>query len=99
MKLREWQWDQQSYAEVEYPDAPIKAFVDFFRTTKQWRENPEQVFARWMKFERELTEARNAIAEGLAEACTETTKAGEPCRGKVVSGGLCMAHLKASKAA
>jgi hypothetical protein len=100
MKLKEWAWDEQCYVEVEYPDAPIKAFVEFFRNGKQWRENPEQCFARWMKLERELTDAKNdAAKEAPADRCTATTKAGEPCKGKAIEDGLCMSHVRAARAA
>jgi hypothetical protein len=100
MKLLEWQWDQQNYVEVEYPDAPIKSFVEFFRNGKQWRENPEQCFARWMKLERDLTDAKNDAARAKpTDRCTATTKAGEPCRGKAIEDGLCMSHARAARAA
>ncbi len=59
MKLTEYNWDTQLNEEIDYPDEPIKAFVDFFRVTKQWRESPEVVYQHWLMFERELTAIRN----------------------------------------
>ena len=44
MKLKEWDWDNQCYIEREYPDEPIKAFVDFMCNNNQWmcsRKNEE----------------------------------------------------------
>lgn len=103
MKLREWdtnQPNQGAYVEREYPDQPGLDFINWFRNTRQWRESPEMVYQRWLKFERELADARNAgLTSVPGQKCSETTKAGNPCKGKPVSDGLCIAHLKAAQAA
>lgn len=102
MKLREWDHNAQGYTEVEYPDAPIKAFVDWFRTTKQWREHPEECFHRFMRFQRELVDAQTDAhrAEAAQKApCSATTASGDPCKGKAVRDGLCIAHVKVTQAA
>ncbi len=100
MQLREWDdtaGPSGGYVEVEYPDSIIKEFVDYFRTTKRWREDPEIVYARWMVFERNLTEVRNQRANRIASnVCTATTKSGEPCRiTNSVEGGVCAIHRRA----
>ncbi len=100
MQLREWDHDagpSGRYVEVEYPDDIIKDFVNYFRVNKQWREDPELVYARWLVFERKLTEARNQAAKQTADSrCTATTKSGEPCRiTNSVEGGVCAIHRRA----
>ncbi len=100
MQLREWDHDagpSGSYVEVEYPDEIIKEFVNYFRVNKQWREDPELVYARWLVFERKLTEARNQAATEAADSrCTARTKSGEPCRiTNSVEGGVCAIHRRA----
>jgi hypothetical protein len=102
MKLREWDFSHGpsgGYVEVEYPDSVVKAFVDWFRTTSQWKESPEQAYARWLKFERELTEAKEDAAQKAAVAgCPAPTLSGEPCKARVTASGLCAAHTKAQAA-
>jgi hypothetical protein len=100
VQLREWDHDagpSGQYVEVEYPDDIIKGFVNYFRVTKQWREDPELVYARWLVFERKLTEARNeAAAEAVDRRCTAKTKSGEPCRiTNSVEDGVCAIHRRA----
>ena len=100
MQLKEWNYDagpSGRYVEVEYPDAIIKDFVDFFRVTKAWREDTPLAYARWLKLERELTEARNQAATQAADGrCTAETKSGEPCRiTNSVEGGVCAIHRRA----
>ncbi len=104
MRLKEWDHGagpSGGYVEVEYPDEIIKAFVDYFRVNKQWREDPEIVYARWLVLERELTESRNQAAKHVAEGgCTAPTKSGEPC--KITFGiedGICAIHRRALVAA
>ncbi len=104
MQLREWDHDagpSGGYVEVEYPDDIIKGFVNYFRLNKQWREDPEVVYARWLVFERELTEARNQAATQTANSrCTAQTKSGQPCRiTNSVEGGVCAIHRRALVAA
>ncbi|KKN06682.1 hypothetical protein LCGC14_1074790 [marine sediment metagenome] len=104
MQLREWDYEagpSGRYVEVEYPDDIIKGFVDYLRNTKQWRENPEVVYARWLVLERQLTEARNEAATQAADSrCTARTKSGEPCRiTNSVEGGVCAIHRRALVAA
>jgi hypothetical protein len=96
VKLREWDFNaanQGAYAEVDYPEAIVKEFVDWFRNTRQWRESPEMVYARWLKFERELTDFRNSGEPADPSMCSALTKTGEPCKGKAVRDGLCIAHV------
>ena len=104
MQLREWDHEagpSGSYVEVEYPDEIVKKFVNYFRLNKQWREDPELVYARWLVFERELTEARNQAATQTADnECTAPTKTGKPCgiTNSVVD-GVCAIHRRALVAA
>ena len=91
--LREWDWDAQAFVEREYPWAALKSFVDDLRLGNRWRENPEVVFNRFMKLERELTAARNEVTRAAAAlVCNATTKAGNPCKGRPLDDGLCVAH-------
>ncbi len=104
MQLREWDdkaGPSGGFVEIEYPDEIIKEFVDYFRTTKRWREDPEIVYARWMVFERNLTEVRNQRANRIADSrCTAPTKSGEPCRiMNSVEGGVCAIHRRTLVAA
>lgn len=103
MHLREWDYNagpSGGWVEVEYPDEPIKKFVDYLRVSKQWREDPELVYRRWMQFERELTDVRNAAARpvevpaaDVVIQCSGKTKAGEPCRiTHGIQDGLCHIH-------
>ena len=98
MQLREWDHDagpSGGYVEVEYPDDIIKDFVNYFRVNKQWREDPELVYARWLVFERKLTDARNQAATQTVR-CTAETKSGQPCRiTNSVEGGVCAIHRRA----
>lgn len=104
MKLREWDYTHGGsggFVEVEYPDEVIQDFVNWFRTKRQWRERDatELVFLHWMRFERHLTDARNAQAliDAVAEpeSCTAETKAGNPCKNMVgVENGLCHIHRR-----
>lgn len=99
VQLREVDWDNPNggHKLVEYSAKPVEAFIDWLRTTSQWKENPERVYDRFMRLQRDLTDERNA--QDSQDRCSETTKAGEPCKGRPVEGGLCMAHLKARQAA
>jgi hypothetical protein len=103
VKLKEWNWDTQQYDEFEYDDEIIKGFVEYFRLNKQWREDPDVVFARWLKFERDLTDARNdaaTLAAPLADRCTADTKSGNPCRNTIgIENGICAVHRRALVAA
>ena len=106
MQLKEWDHGagpSGGYVEVEYPDDIIKGFVNYFRVNKQWREreNMEMVYHHWLKFERELTEARNQAAKQIdPDVCTAKTKSGEPCQiTNSVEDGLCAIHRRALVAA
>ncbi len=103
MELREWDHNagpSGGFVEVEYPDDIIKDFVNYFRINKQWREDPEIVYRRWLVFERELTDARNARNQAIAtqnteNRCTALTKSGDPCQvTNSVEDGLCAIHRR-----
>ena len=103
VQLKEWDHDaglSGRFVGVEYPDKIIQDFIDYFRTTHRWREEPEIVYARWMVFERELTDVRNQAATlAAAGQCTAETKSGDPCRiTNSVEDGLCAIHRRASRA-
>lgn len=62
MKLKETFWDAPGGAaeiEVEYPDAPIKDFMDWLRKTSAWLENPELVHRRLRRLNGVLADWRN----------------------------------------
>lgn len=109
MFLKEWDFDNQCFAEVEYPDGIIKSLIDFLRNNNQWRDEPRLVGDRLHHFERELTDVRNerATLKALEDkpppvraTCTGQTKAGEPCRSTIgVEDGLCAVHRRARVAA
>ena len=104
MQLREWDHNagpSGGYVEVEYPDSIIKEFVDYFRVNKAWREDPEIIYARWLKFERDLTEVHNQAAQQKADnRCTTLTRSGQPCRiTNSVEDGVCAIHRRALVAA
>ncbi len=104
MQLREWDHDagpSGRYVEVEYPDSIIKDFVNYFRVNKAWREDTPLAYARWLVFERKLTEARNEAATQTADSqCTVATKLGARCRiTNSVEGGVCAIHRRALVAA
>lgn len=94
--LKEWDWDAQAYVEREYPWSIVKGFVDDLRNKKQWIEDStsQEVWRRFQRFQERLVDARNDAK--VAEKCSATTAAGNPCKGKPGAGGLCMAHVKAA---
>ena len=99
MKLKSWDWENERYEEVEYPDEIIKDFVDFMRLNKQWPERLEIMYNRFLAFQRDLTDVRNERALETA-VCTAVTKAGEACKGSIdVQDGLCSIHRRALVAA
>lgn len=62
MRLKETFWDAPGGAaeiEVEYPDAPIKDFMDWMRKTSAWLENPELVHRRLRRLNGVLADWRN----------------------------------------
>ncbi len=71
MRLREWDFDKQAFVLVDYPDAPIQAFVDFFRTTKAWVQDAERVHRQVLVLERALATHRSD--RQLALAATAVT--------------------------
>lgn len=110
MRLKEWDDQAQTEIQREYPDEPGTALLNWMRNTKRWREDPQRLFDRYLHFERQLTDIRNADALERAQAqqaqeaaadgpCIATTLAGDPCKGRAVRDGLCMAHLKVRAAA
>src|ERR1043166_5000042 len=59
MKLKRWDWDAQNYVEIEYPDGPIKAYIDWLNNTKAWIDDVELVHRRLRKMNAELEIARS----------------------------------------
>ncbi len=65
MKLKEWDYNQGpsgGWVETEHPDKIIKEFVEFALLNKQWPEQLEIMYNRFLKFKRDLTDARNDAA-------------------------------------
>ena len=94
MKLKSWDWENERYEEVEYPDEIIQDFVNFMRLNKQWPERLEIMYNRFLAFQRDLTDVRNE------RVCTAITKSGEPCCiTNNVESGLCHIHRRALVAA
>lgn len=73
MRLREWDWDKQTYVEVNYPDAPIQEFVNFFRTTKAWIQDAERVHRTVLKLDKTLGEHRQLAREAMASTVANVT--------------------------
>jgi hypothetical protein len=59
LKLREWDWDKQSFVDYDYPEELIRPFVDWILTTKAWQEDPKRVNAKVLQLQRALAEYRN----------------------------------------
>lgn len=62
MKLKELDWNAPggvASIEVEYPDAPIKEFMDWLRQTPAWRENPPLVEHRLRRLNATLADILN----------------------------------------
>ena len=94
MKLKSWDWENERYEEVEYPDEIIQEFVNFMRLNKQWPERLEIMYNRFLAFQRDLTDVRNE------RVCTAITKSGEACCiTNNVESGLCHIHRRALVAA
>ena len=36
MKLKQWDWEKGQFVEIDYPDEPIKEFIDYLRNSKSW---------------------------------------------------------------
>lgn len=102
MKLREWDYEfgpSGGWTEVEYPDDLVKAFVDWFRVNKQWRERDDtgpMVFRHFKRFQDNLNDAKNDAARAaVRDPCTALTAAGNPCKNTVdVVDGLCHIHRR-----
>ena len=62
MKVKHWNWNAQRYDEVEYPDAMVQEFVEWFLHTTAWPENPELVERRVRKFKQDMAEYRSQPA-------------------------------------
>lgn len=73
MRLREWDWDKQTYVEVNYPDAPIQEFVNFFRTTKAWIQDTARVHRNVLKLDKTLGEHRQLAREAMASTAANVT--------------------------
>ncbi len=104
MKLREWDFDEGdsgSWVEVEYPDKIIQDFMNFTLNNRQWPEQLEIMYNRFLRLKRELTEAHNemrapknwdAVADGY---CHAETRSGNPCQNTDhLKDGLCPIHRK-----
>lgn len=63
MLLKEWDWDLQNYVEIDYPDALVKGFIDFLRTTKSWQVDGEIVHRRLLKLNVEFGKHRQTLKE------------------------------------
>ncbi len=103
MKLREWSYehgDSGGWVEVEYPDEIIQEFMDFMLNNRQWPEQLEIMYNRFLKLRRDLTDAKNEAALGAAaqegsQLCTAVTKAGTACKNTMaVEDGLCAIHRR-----
>ncbi len=98
MKLKEWNWDNQQFEQVEQPDEIIKPFMEFVLLNKQWPEQLELMYQRFLALKRELTDWHNARAleEAAADAlrCTATTSSGERCKRDATEGSFCEGHTE-----
>lgn len=84
MKLKDYDWDKQGYVEHEYPEAPIAEFVNFFRTTKAWIQDPQRVDRQVRLLERALNtfrEEQRLAAAATAVAMTTPEPAPPPKKG------------------
>lgn len=57
MKLQQTDWNNPAGAtlvDTEFPDEPIRQFVNWLWTTKQWYENPEVVYRKFQRMKEEL---------------------------------------------
>ena len=59
MKLREYNWDTMLHEEIEYPDEPMKSFIDFLRNTSAWKEDEQLVHRRYRMLHDQLNDIRN----------------------------------------
>lgn len=73
MKLRDYDWDKQGFVEHEYPDGPIAEFVNFFRTTKAWIQDPERVNRKVQVLEKALQTFREEQRIALAATAAAMT--------------------------
>ncbi len=99
MKLKEWSYehgDSGGWIYVDYPDEIIQEFMDFTLNNRQWPEQLEIMYNRFLKLRRDLTDAKNEAAlEAARHACTAITKAGTPCQNTMaVENGLCAIHRR-----
>jgi hypothetical protein len=65
MKLKELDWNAKggvAEIEVEYPDDPIAALVNWLRRTSAWHEDVELVHRKVRHLDSRLAELRNARA-------------------------------------
>lgn len=96
MKLKEWNWENEQFEEVEQPDHVIKAFMEFVLLNKQWPEQLEIMYLRFLKLRRDLTDHRNDLALEAAKddtlRCAGITVAGEPCELDATHGSFCDEH-------
>ncbi len=87
MKLKEWGYehgDSGGWIYVEYPDEIIQEFMDFMLNNRQWPEQLEIMYNRFLKLRRDLTDAKNEAALEVAQGvCMATTATGTPCKVRV----------------
>jgi hypothetical protein len=65
MRLREWDWNEQGFVERDYPDEPIRQFINWLRTTKQWYQSPDpgrDVYTKYRQMQEQLADHRNREA-------------------------------------
>ncbi len=99
MKLKEWSYehgDSGGWIYVDYPDEIIQEFMDFMLNNRQWPEQLEIMYNRFLRLRRDLTDAKNEAAlEAARDACTAVTKAGTSCRNTMaIEDGLCAIHRR-----
>jgi hypothetical protein len=71
MRLKEWDWDKQAYVETDYPDEPIRQFINWLRTTKQWYQSPDpgrDVYTKYRQMQEQLADHRNREAAAARTA-------------------------------
>ena len=106
MKLKYWNYDlgdSGGYDEIDHPDEIIKEFMEFVLLNRQWPEQLEIMYNRFLKLKRDLTDAANerALEEANQEIrCTATTRAGERCKRTTgIRDGICAVHRRSLVAA
>lgn len=98
VSLREVDWDNQGggFKTVEYPAEIVEGFVNWLRTTSQWREDPGQVYDKFRRMELDLTDVRNARVTVEPGRCAAATAAGVQCKREAGEDGVCGVHRRAA---